>query len=80
MNTLYWILWPAFLVATIASGFLITAVDPQEIQLAGYRIGLSNLGAYSIGFFVVWLLAAASSFTTCVLRRDADEINRRSWR
>jgi hypothetical protein len=78
MNTLYWILWPAFLVATITSSFLITAVDPQEIQLAGHRIGLSNLGAYSIGFFVVWLLAAASSFTTCVLRRDGNEINRRS--
>jgi hypothetical protein len=76
MKTLYWILWPAFLVAVLATGFLIAAVDPQAIQLAGYPITLSNLGAYSLGFLVVWALAAASSLTTCILRRSGDEINR----
>jgi hypothetical protein len=80
MNTLYWILWPAFMVAAVATGFLIGAVNPQELQFAGRPITLSNMGAYSIGFFVLWMLAASSSLTTCILRRSGDEINRRSCR
>ncbi len=80
MNTLYWILWPAFMVAVLATGFLIGTVDPQALELAGHPIALSNIGAYSIGFFVLWTLAAASSLTTCILRRSGHEINRRSRR
>jgi|WetSurSiteA1Bulk_404760.scaffolds.fasta_scaffold723589_1 hypothetical protein len=78
MNALYWILWPAFLVATVATGFLVNAVNPQEVQLAGHHLALSNLGAYTIGFFTFWSLGAASSLTTCVLRRSSAEINRRA--
>jgi len=76
MKTLYWILWPAFLVAVLATGFLIAAIDPQTIELATYPTTLSNLGAYTLGFFIVWALAAASSLTTCILRRSGDDINR----
>jgi hypothetical protein len=70
MNTLYWILWPAFMVAALATGFLVFTVDPQDIRLAGHPIRISNMGAYSLGFFVLWFVAAASSLMTRFLQRD----------
>jgi len=76
MNTLYWILWPAFLIAALATGLLIVVIDPQELQFGGHSIEMTNIGAYTLGFVVLWVLSAASSLTTLILRRDAGDINR----
>ncbi|MCB1866041.1 MAG: hypothetical protein KDG50_11460 [Chromatiales bacterium] len=51
------VLWPSFLVAGAATGLFFTLFDPQ-IMFADYDI--SRLGAYSLGFFAFWLIAALS--------------------
>jgi hypothetical protein len=70
MITVYWILWPAFMVAALATGLLIFAVNPQDIQLAGHPITISNISAYSLGFFTLWFVSCASSLVTHILQCD----------
>jgi len=62
------ILWPAFLAAGAAEVAFFTVFDPSEF-------GASRMAAYSAGFLIFWVLAAASSTLTCFLQRGAKEIN-----
>ena len=75
MNTALRILWPSFLVACVAELVFFSLFDPVDFQLFG-PLGLSRRAGYSIGFFLFWAIAAASSALTCVLQRSAAEVNR----
>ena len=77
MNAALRILWPSFLVACVAELAFFSVFDPVDFQLFG-PLGLSRRAGYSIGFFLFWGIAAASSALTCLLQRSADEINRRA--
>lgn len=70
------ILWPSFLVAGVADLIFITLFDPLEIMYRGEALIEHRIGAYTIGFFVFWLLGIASSMMTCYFQRSADEVNR----
>lgn len=70
------ILWPSFLVAGVADIILTTLFDPLEIMYQGESLIEQRIAAYTIGFFVFWLLGIASSAMTCYFQRSADEINR----
>lgn len=72
---LMWILWPAFLVAGMADGLVFSLFDPRDMHLFGEPVNLGPRAIYSIGFFLFWAFAAASSALTCVLQRSASEIN-----
>lgn len=65
------ILWPSFLTACVASGLLFSLIDPEQLVLLDNRIELSSLGAYTIGFFVFWLLGAISSGLTVLLSTNS---------
>ncbi len=69
MKNLIWILWPSFLVGGIGEVLFFTVFDPKELYLFGEPTSLSRLAVYSIGFFLCWLFAAASSALTCFLQR-----------
>jgi hypothetical protein len=71
-----YILWPSFVVGGIGEILFFTVFDPQELYLFGEPSGLSRLAVYSIGFFLCWAFAAASSAFTCFLQRSAEEVNR----
>ena len=71
-----WILWPSFIVGGIGEVLFFTVFDPQELYLFGEPSSLSRMGVYTIGFFLCWAFAAASSAFTCYLQRSAREINR----
>ena len=73
---LMWILWPSFIVGGIAEGVFFTLIDPQELYLFGDPVHWSRTAVYSVGFFMFWVIAAASSAFTCFLQRTAAEINR----
>lgn len=73
-----WILWPSFIVGGVATGVFFTLFDPRELALFGEELGLTRLAVYSIGFFVFWAFAAASSALTCFFQRTATQINRGS--
>jgi len=70
------VLWPSFIVGGVGEVIFFTVFDPKELYLFGEPSSLSRLGVYSIGFFLCWAFAAASSAFTCFLNRSAAEINR----
>lgn len=70
------ILWPSFLMAGVADILFTTLFDPLEILYRGEPLIEQRIAAYTIGFFVFWLLGIASSSMTCYFQRSADEINR----
>lgn len=70
-----WILWPSFLVGGIAEGVFFTLIDPQELYLLGEPVHWSPTAVYSVGFFLFWGVAAASSALTCFLQRGGDELS-----
>jgi len=71
-----WILWPSFVVGGLGMVVFFTVFDPKELYLFGEPSSLSRLAVYSIGFFLCWAFAAASSAFTCFLQRSAEAINR----
>ena len=75
---LMWILWPSFIVGGIAEGMFFTLIDPQELYLLGEPIHWSATAVYSVGFFLFWAVAAASSAFTCFLQRTAGDVNRQN--
>lgn len=70
------ILWPSFLVAAVAEMVFFAFFDPMDLTLFGEPLALSRTGVYSLGFFLLWLFAAASSGLTSFLERGAGEASR----
>ncbi len=58
------VLWPSFLTAIVATGVFFSAFNPLDLAPFNLDIDISPLAAYSIGFFIFWLLAIASSLGT----------------
>jgi hypothetical protein len=73
--TLLRILWPSFLVGGAAETVFFTFFDPMDLTLFGEPVAWSRTAVYSIGFFLFWVFAAASSWLTLYLQRAADEVN-----
>ena len=63
------ILWPSFIVGGVGEVVFFSAFDPRELYLFGEVSHLSRLAIYSIGFFLCWAFAAASSAFTVFLAR-----------
>ena len=62
-------LWPSFITAGIATVLFFMVFDPGELVANGMLPAVSRLGAYSIGFFLFWLLTASSCLLTCYFQR-----------
>jgi hypothetical protein len=73
---LMWVIWPAFLVAGVATAVFFAAFDPSDLHFFGTPLELSRSAAYTAGFFGFWMLGAASSAVTVFLERSPWEINR----
>ncbi len=70
------ILWPSFIMATAATIVFFAVFDPYDLIAPTWFPNLSRLGAYSIGFFLFWLLTAASCSLTCLFQRPIGQLNR----
>ncbi len=70
------VLWPSFLVGGVAEALFFTVISPQELYFFGEAVDLGPLATYSLGFFLFWAIAAASSALTLFLQRSAAEVNR----
>ena len=57
-------LWLSFLMAGIATGVFFSAIDPLELKYCVDFPEVSRTAAYSIGFFLFWLLTASSCLLT----------------
>ena len=58
------VLWPSFGTAIIATGLFFSAVHPRDLVPFDLDIDVSPIAAYSIGFFLFWLLGIVSSYGT----------------
>lgn len=63
------VLWPSFLAAALTVGIVFTLVDPQNVHLFGGGESISRPWAYTLGFFLFWLLYSATSLTSVWLHR-----------
>jgi hypothetical protein len=71
MQRAIWILWPSFIVAAVAEMAFFALFDPGELSFFGQPLELSSTAVYSIGFFLFWGFAAASSALSLYLGRDS---------
>ncbi|GJM05261.1 MAG: hypothetical protein DHS20C09_12520 [marine bacterium B5-7] len=55
------ILWLSFLMAGVATGFFFSVIDPLELKYCVDFPEVGRTAAYSIGFFLFWLLTSVSS-------------------
>ena len=58
------VLWPSFAMAIVASGVFFSAFDPRELVPYDLDMNIGPVAAYSIGFFLFWLLCILSSWGT----------------
>jgi hypothetical protein len=58
------VLWPSFITAIVACGIFFSAFNPRDLIPFDLDVEFSPLAAYSIGFFIFWLLAFLSSLGT----------------
>ncbi len=61
------ILWPSFVAAGIGIGIIFTLVDPMELVILGAHTQASRTAIYSLGFFILWAIAAMASALSCLL-------------
>jgi len=54
------VLWLSFLTAGIATGVFFSTIDPMELRYCVDFPEVSRTAAYSIGFFLFWLLAGGT--------------------
>lgn len=58
------VLWPSFAVAIVATGLFFSAFHPRDLVPFDLDIDVSPIAAYSIGFFLFWILGILSSYGT----------------
>ncbi len=66
------VLWPSFLMSGLATVLFFTAFDPAELIFSNRNLEISRIGAYTIGFFLFWLLTASTCALACYFRRACD--------
>ena len=67
------VLWPSFLTSGLATVLLFTFFNPEEIAVCTGQAGnVSNVGAYTIGFFMFWLLTSFTCSLTCYFQKPCD--------
>ena len=79
------VLWPSFIVGGIGTGCFFSLFDPEtlpfgmaSIPFSESRLADDRVLVYSIGFFIFWAFAAASSWLTSFLQRSPNEVNTES--
>lgn len=63
------VLWPSFLLAGVATIMFFTVFDPQEIGACLGAEHIDRTGAYTVGFFLFWMMNIASSMLTVYFLR-----------
>ncbi len=67
------ILWPSFLTSGVATILFFTAFDPAQLLMYTDYAEISRLGAYTVGFFLFWLLTTLTGALTCYFQRPCDK-------
>jgi hypothetical protein len=70
-----WIAWPAFLMAGVLELLVFAVVDPQDMHWFGQPFEISRQAAYTLSFFVFWLVISIAGALTVILSLPANEVN-----
>jgi hypothetical protein len=68
------VLWPSFITSGIATGLFFTAFDPLELVSLTGNLDVSRMGAYTLGFFLFWLLTSVTCALTCYFQQPCEKI------
>jgi hypothetical protein len=68
------VLWPSFLTAGLATALFFTVFDPLDLAALTDYPDISRTGAYTIGFFLFWLLTSSTCALTCYFQQPCDSI------
>jgi cytosine/uracil/thiamine/allantoin permease len=71
------VLWPSFLTAGLATALFFTAFDPLDLAALTNYPDISRTAAYSIGFFLFWLLTSSTCALTCYFQRPCHRPGKR---
>jgi hypothetical protein len=81
IRLLMWILWPSFLVAGMAEGFIFTVFSPEDLTFFGQPIEASFQATYTISFFILWMFCAFSSaLSISLLPGTLSELEEKSYK
>ncbi len=76
------VLWPSFIVGGIGTVCFFSLFDPATLPYSDSllpfdegTVGQNRVLVYSVGFFIFWMFAAASSWLTSFLQRPPSDIN-----
>ena len=76
------VLWPSFVVGGIGTVCFFSLFDPAALPFSDSllpfdegRLGEHRMLVYSVGFFIFWMFAAASSWLTSFLQRRPPDVN-----
>ncbi len=71
MQQLIKVLWPSFLTAVVATAVFFTLFDPLDLvqDSSGTSPSEARLQAYSMGFFLFWLLTSLSCLLTSYFQK-----------
>lgn len=72
---LMWIAWPSFLMAGVLELLVFAVVDPQDLHWFGHPFEISRQAAYTLSFFVFWLVVSIAGALTILLALPPHEIN-----
>ncbi|GJL82263.1 MAG: hypothetical protein DHS20C01_18970 [marine bacterium B5-7] len=70
------IFWSSFIMAGVATLVFFAVFDPFELIAPTWFPNLSRLGAYSIGFFLFWMLTLSTSLLTSFFQRPVEQFNK----
>ena len=68
------ILWSSFLTSGVATILFFTVFDPELLLIDKPWGDISRLGAYTVGFFLFWILCACSCMLTCYFQKPCRTI------
>ena len=69
------VVWPAFLAACVMEMVVFALFDPHDLQGWARGWGLGHQGVYTLAFFGLWSVTAASSWLTYTLGLSATDLN-----
>lgn len=72
---LFWIAWPAFLVAAVLELMVFSVLDPEMLTLFGKPAGWSRQAVYTVTFLIFWVMMMVSSGLTMLLAVSPFELN-----
>ncbi|MEN8132206.1 MAG: hypothetical protein ABFS45_18920 [Pseudomonadota bacterium] len=76
IQTIIAVLWPSFLSAGVAAIIFFTVFDPAEIFACMGGPEISRIGAYTLGFFMFWLLTASSCVLALYFNKPCPKIDK----